>query len=188
MNKKAVQGPVTVQLMLFVIVAFLAIIFLGIYLFTFNLVNDNLGQNITVGAVNLQNATAQTFGQMNTAFINTVDIFGVGILLMMVIVMLLNGFLLGQDNSKLWIIGDIFIIVFAFIMAVYVSQIYEVFITGISIFPAFESIYIDDLAKSSKFILNLPIYIATIGALIMIISYSQLGNNESGGQNVLGFG
>lgn len=187
MNKKGVQGPVTIQMFLYVLVTLFVVIFLGIYLYAFNLINDNLGIDVEVGNVNLQNVTADTFGQINSAFTTNADILGIVILLIMSVAMMLNGFFLGRDNSKLWIVGDIFIIVFVFILAVYVAQIYDTFLTGIASIPALESVYIDDLSKSSKFILNLPIYVATIGALIMIISYSQLNSKESGGANVLGF-
>jgi len=187
MNKKGVQGPVTIQLFLYVIVAMLAIIFLGVGLYSFNLINDNLGIDLEIGNVNLQNVTADTFGQINSAFTTNADILGITLLLAMSIAMMLNGFFLGRDNSKLWIIGDIFIILFVFILAVYISQVFDSFLTGIAITPDLESIYIDDLSKSSKFILNLPMFVATIGALIMIISYSQLANRKSGGENILGF-
>ena len=106
----------------------------------------------------------------------------------MAVGMMLNGFFLGRDNSKLWIVGDIFLLLGIFILSVYISIVYDQFITATASVPDLEGVFVDDLAKSSKFVLNLPIYVATIGALIMIISYSQLGKRESGGEDVLGFG
>ena len=182
-NKKGVQGPVTIQMFLFVIVAFLAIVFLGLYVFVFDLITSNIGVDIDVGNVNLQNITNQTLGQLNIALGLNADILGVILLLMMAVMMILNGFFLGRGNSRLWLIGDIFILVFVFILAVYIAQIYDVFINSTTLLD----VYINDLPRSSKFILNLPIYVATIGALIMIVSYSAINEVSRGQANVLGF-
>ena len=183
MNKKAVQGPVTIQMFLFLFAAFFLILFLGLYVFAFNLVNDNLSVDIEVGQVNLKNVTDSTFGQINTALTNNADILGMVLLLMMSVMMMINGFFLGRDNSKLWIIGDIFILIFVFILSVYIAQIYDTFINATTTLDVF----INDLPKSSKFIINLPIYVATIGALIMIVSYSAINSREEGQPDVLGF-
>lgn len=182
-NKRGIQGPVTIQMFLFVIVAFLAIIFLGLYVFVFDLVTTNIGIDVDVGQVNLQDVTNQTLGKLNIALGLNADILGVILLLMMAVMMILNGFFLGRENSRLWIIGDIFILVFVFILSVYIAQIYSTFINSTTLLD----VYINDLPKSSKFILNLPIYIATIGALIMIVSYSAINETQRGQANVLGF-
>lgn len=183
-NKKGVQGPVTIQMFLFVIVAFFVILFLGLYVFVFDLLTTNLAIDIDVGQVNLGNVTNQTLGQLNVALGNNADILGMVVLLMMVVMMLLNGFLLGRGNSRLWIVGDIFILVFVFIFAVYISQIYDTFINSTTLL---DDVFINTLSKSSKFILNLPIYVATIGALIMIVSYAAINEVQRGQANVLGF-
>jgi len=183
LNKKGVQGPVTIQLFLFIIVAFLAIVFLGIYVFAFNTITDNIGVDVDVGNVNLQNITNSTLGQINVALSLNADILGIILLLMMAVLMILNGFLLGRGNSRLWIVGDIFILVFVFIFSIYISQIYDTFINSTTLLDVF----INDLPNSSTFILNLPIYIATIGALIMIVSYAAINDAKRGEANVLGF-
>ncbi len=182
-NKKGVQGPVTIQMFLFVIIAFFAILFLGLYVFAFDLVTDNLAVDVDVGQVNLKNVTDSTMGQLNIALGLNADILGIVILLMMAVMMILNGFLLGRGNSRLWIVGDIFILIFVFIFAVYIAQVYETFINATTLLD----VYINDLPKSSTFILNLPIYVATIGALIMIVSYSAINELNRGQSNVLGF-
>ncbi len=182
-NKKGVQGPVTIQMFLFVIVAFLAIIFLGIYVFAFDLITSNLAIDVDVGQVNLKNVTDSTLGQLNVALGLNADILGVVLLLGMAMMMIINGFFLGMNNSRLWIVGDIFILVFVFIFSVYIAQVYDTFINATSVLD----VYINDLPKSSKFILNLPIYIASIGALIMVVSYSAINQMQRGQANVLGF-
>ena len=182
-NKKGVQGPVTIQLFFFVIIAFLGIVFWGLYVFAFDTITSNIAVDVDVGNVNLKNVTDSTMGQINVALGLNADILGVIVLLMMSVMMMLNGFFLGKNNSRLWIVGDIFIIVFVFIMAVYVAQVYDTFINSTTLLDVF----INDLPKSSKFILNLPIYVATIGVLIMIVSYSAINNTQRGQSNVLGF-
>ena len=182
-SKKGVQGPVTIQMFLFVIMAFFAILFLGLYVFVFDLVTTNLAIDVDVGNVNLKNVTDSTMGKLNLALGLNADILGLSILLGMVMMMLLNGVLLSQGNSKLWIIGDIFILVFVFIFAVYIAQVYDIFINAAPILD----VYINDMPKSSKFILALPTLVATIGSLIMIISYAAIGDVGRGQPNVLGF-
>ena len=183
MNKKGVQGPVTIQMFLFVFVALFIIMGLGLYVFAFNLITENIGVDVDVGQVNLKNVTDSTLGKINVALGLNADILGVIILLMMSVMMMLNGFFLGRGNSRLWIVGDIFILVFVFILSVYIAQIYSILINASPIL----SVFIDDLPKSSTFILNLPIYTATIGALIMIVSYAAINERGRGQANVLGF-
>lgn len=183
MNRKGIQGPVTIMLFIFIFAAFFLILFLGIGLFGFNLVNEQLDQNITIGQVNLQTVNLQTFGALSVAFATNADILGIAVLLGMSLFMISIGFFLGRDNSKIWIVADIFILIFAFILAVYISQIYDLFINATDVLD----VYIEDLPRSSKFILNLPGLVATIGALIMIVSYSEIAKRKGTETNVLGF-
>ncbi len=177
-NKK---GMATIGIFIFIFAAFFIAIFLGITLFIFNQINDVLDIDVDVGQVNLKDINAQTFGQINTGFINNADIIGMMILLSMCLLMILNGFFLGSKFPKLFFILDIFILVFVFITAVYLSQTYEIFINSTSVLD----LYINDIPNTSKFILNLPLIVGTLGALIMIFSYSGL-NKERGDLNVQG--
>jgi len=95
-NKKGVQGPVTIQMFLFVIVAFFVILFLGLYVFVFDTVTTNIGVDVDVGNVNLKNVTDSTLGQLNIALGLNADILGIILLLGMVMMMLLNGVFFGK--------------------------------------------------------------------------------------------
>lgn len=180
MNKKAMS---VFPLFLFIFGVFFLAIFLGIALFIFNQVNDVFDTDIDVGQVNLKDINADTFGKMNTGFIDNADLIGIMLLLVMSVLMILNGYFIGSKYPKLFMVVDILILVFIFITSVYISQVYEIFINSTEILD----LYINDIPKTSKFILNLPLIIGTLGALIMIFSYSGLGRKNRGETNVAGF-
>lgn len=180
MNKK---GSVIIQLFIFVFAVFFIGLFLGLTLWGFNLVNDVLDQDVEVGQVNLGEINALTFGKINTGFIANADTIGIVVLLGMCLLMILNGYFFGSKYPKFFLAIDILILVFVFITSVYLSQVYEVFINSTTLFDLFK----DDIPKTSKFILNLPTIIATIGSLIMIVSYSGLRKAEQNrGTNIYG--
>ena len=82
------------------------------------------------------------------------------------------------------LIIDIFILIFVFIFAVYVSQIYDTFINAES--QGILDPFVDDIPKTSRFMLKLPTYVSTIGVLIMILSYIGSRRRQEEVQ-VLGF-
>lgn len=183
------RGMTTLQIFFFIFACFFGIVFLGLAIWSFSLVHNVLGIDVMVGQVNLGNATNSTFGQIATAFSDNGDALGIVFMLGMVILMIVNGFFLGSKYPRLFIILDIFILVFAFILAVYISQTYNTLINS----SAFFSFYADDLPKSSTFLLNLPIFVSIIGVLIMIVSYAGIKkdpNVEQYGETptVLGYG
>lgn len=180
MNKK---GLTTFQIFLFIFLAFFVAIALGLMLFGSNLITETLGQDVEVGQVNLQNVTQDTIGRLNTAFFDNADTIGIVIILGMCLLMILNAYFLGGTTPKLFLIFDIFILVFAFILAVYVSQTYSLLINSTTYF----NLFMTDLPKVSKFVLNLPLYLSTIGVLIMIITYSGIGRDVQKEVDVYGY-
>lgn len=177
MNKR---GTSSAQLFLFVFAAFFIIVFLGIVLFVFGQVNGILNIDVDVGQVNLADINSQTFGQINTAFFNNADTIGTIMLLGMVVLMMLNAFIFGKEYPKIFFVLDFVILIAIFITSVYISQIYDTLIHATTLL---ESIYVNDIPKSSKFVLNLPYIIGTIGALLMVLSYSGI-NKENEDINV----
>lgn len=166
-------------LILFLVVA----IMIGVLLIMFNNVNDVFDEDVDVGQVNLAEVNNQTFGRMNTAFINSADYIGVFLLFGMVLAMILNAYFLGSRYPKVFFVVDIFILLFAFILAVYVSRVYDTLIHSADIFSVFR----DDLPKTSKFLLNLPVITTIVGIIIMIISYSSIKRDDKGAVNVYGY-
>lgn len=167
-----------------IFVALLFAIFLGLAVFGFNTANDVLSIDVDIGQVNLKTVSDATFGQINQGIINNADTIGIIFLLGMVLLMILNGFFLGSKMPKLFFVVDMFLLILFFIPAIYVSQVYEIFINST---PILSSTYIDILPKTSKFLLNLPEIIASAGIITMILSYSGLGKKEDEQSiNVLG--
>lgn len=169
-----------------IFVSILFSIFLGVAVYSFNLVNDVLSQDVDIGQVNLKTVTETTFGQINTGIITNADTIGIIMLLGMCLLMILNGYYLGSKNPKIFFVVDVFLLILFFIPAIYVSQMYETFI-NISIF---NNVFINIIPKVSKFMLNLPVITATVGVITMILSYAGIRKDDElrgGDVSVLGY-
>lgn len=183
-NKKGTSVIWGFMIMFF---AFFLALGLGITVLGFGLVNDVLSQDVDLGQVNLKNVSDTTFGQINTGLVDNADTLGVIMLLGMCLLMILNGYYLGSKSPKMFFIVDIFLLALFFIPSIYISQVYEIFINSA---PIFSDIFIDVIPKTSKFILNLPTIIGTVGVITMIVSYAGIRRDDekAGGEvNVLGY-
>ncbi len=170
-----------------IVIALLGSIFLGITVYAFNTVNDVLRQDVDIGQVNLRNVSDTTFGQINTGMINNADTIGIIMLLGMSLLMIMNGYYMGSKNPKIFFVIDIFLLALFFIPAIYISQIYEIFINSSTVFS---STFTDVIPKTSKFMLNLPTIIGTVGVITMILSYAGIRRDDElrgGDINVLGY-
>lgn len=173
-------------LMYYVFIFLLIALTIGILVIIFVAVDDSLDVDIAVGQVNLREVNNQTIGQVRDGFEQQADNIGLGIIFGTVLVMLFSALFFSKNDSKLWIIIDIFVLVFAFILAVYVAQTYDVLISSTSYLDTF----INDIPNTSKFILNLPLYVGSAGVLMMILSYAGIkrrDRTEERGEEVLGF-
>jgi hypothetical protein len=182
-NKK---GSSVIWGLVIILSSILIAVFLGITVFSFNLVNDVISQDVEIGQVNLKNISDTTFGQINTGIVNNADTFGIILLLGMCLLMIINGYYIGSKNPKMFFIIDIFLLALFFIPSIYISQIYETFINSSTVFS---STFIDIIPKTSKFMLNLPKIIASVGVITMIVSYAGIRKDDAVGEgvNVLGF-
>lgn len=172
MKKKSMA---TLEIIPYLFGLLMVVIFLGIAIYSFQLVSSSLNQDVDIGQTNLADVNALTFGKMTNAFVSNADNIGLAIIIGMSLLMILNAFLLSLSYPKVFIILDILILVFAFILAVYISQAYSTYINGVS---GTIDVYVDNLPKSSAFVLNLPSFVATLGAIIIIISYSGIGREN----------
>lgn len=160
--------------------AFLGAILLGVAVFGFNLTNSVLSQDIDLGnGVNLKTISDLTFGKINTAVQENADGIGVILLFGMCLFMIVNGFFFGEQYPKIFIIVDLILIVGFFIISAYVTSTYQTFINSTELL---QSTYTDVIPKTSKFILNLPVIMGTVGILTMIVSYSGLNKRRGGGE------
>lgn len=162
-----------------VFVAFFAVLFLGLAALSYSYVNDALDQNITIGDRSLAQYNNDTFGAVVNAFIASVDVLALSVLLGMCVVLVAGGFFLG-DNNKYWIPFDVFMICMAFLISIYISQTYDIIIST----DLLGDFFVDNLPKSSTFVLNLPTIVATLGALIMIATYATTRRKQP---EVLGY-
>ena len=162
-------------------------IFLGVAVFAFDLVNDVLSEDVDMGQVNLKEISEATFGQINSGLLDNADTIGIIILLGMCLMMIINGYYIGSKNPKLFFVIDIFLLALFFIPSIYVSQIYETFINSSTVF---QDTFINGIPNVSKFMLNLPTIIASVGVITMIISYAGIRKDDDivrGDVNVLGY-
>lgn len=171
----------TFQLFLFLFFFLLVAVGIGIVLILFDQVDTALDEDIDVGQVNLRAIKNQTFGQINDAMQVQADTIGIMLLFGMVLFMIVNAYF-NKTSLRLMIIVDIFLIVFAFILAIYISQTYETLINSDSILDPF----INTIPNTSKFMLNLPIIVSASGILIMIVSYVRMRRRPDQ-EPVLGF-
>ena len=162
------RGLVTLGVIIFVFMIFLWVLFIGIYATIFSLIYNNLNIDLAVGQVNLGTITQSTFGQIATAFLSKADILGYALIFGMVLNMFASAYFFRGKYPKLFIIIDIMILVFAYIVAVYVSGAYEFVINSTTEL----SVFIDNMARSSTFLLRLPLWVSIIGVIIMILSYA----------------
>ncbi len=168
MNLKNKRGFVTLEIFIFIFTILIWIILLGIFGLISSLIDTNLDIDVEVGQVNLGNITQQTFGQINAGLIVNLDILGYIIIFGLILNMFVSAYLFRGKNPRLFIIIDIVLLVFAYILAVYVSNTYEILINSTSLL----NIYINNMAKSSTFLLRLPTFVSIIGVVMMVLSYA----------------
>ena len=152
-------------------VALVGVILLGVGIYGFNLTNSVLSQDIDLGnGVNLKDISEATFGKVNTGLIENGDTIGIVLLFGMCLFMIVNGYFFGEQYPKLFILIDLVLLVLFFIPASYISSTYETFIN----IEILSSTFIDILPKTSKFVLNLPLIMGTVGIITMILTYAGI--------------
>lgn len=162
------KGLTTISVFSFIFLVFIWILFLGILVTIFNLTTTNLDLDIEIGQVNLGEIVQDTFGKLNMGFLGSADTIGYVIIFGLIITMFANAYIFRGEYPKLFIIVDIILLVFAYILAVYVANVYEILINSTSIL----NVYIVNLPKTSTFILKLPLFVSIIGIIIMVLSYA----------------
>ena len=171
-NKKNKKGISTVFLIVGLIAVFFAVIFLIIVGIVSVNINNALSQNVTIGQVNLKTVSDDTFGKFNTMILDNADWWGIAIIFGMVLGLFLTSYFARNTFVKIGIVIDIFMIFAAFILSLYLSTIYsEVVLALSSADQTFAQVY---LSNTSYFILNLPLFTAIIGVVMMILFYSGI--------------
>lgn len=179
-NKKG--SIATANLFLFIILAFVVVLLFGTFLYCYNAITTSLlTAPVEVGAVNLTEATEKTMGQINTAMLKHANIVAIFFLFAMVLAMFLLAYLTRDENPSIFFVLDILIIIFAYILAVYISNSYE---TVLGSLP-FSSIFTTNLNYATSFLLLLPKITLIVGVITMIIAYSAIPKTKE--EEVAGF-
>lgn len=178
-NKKGLANS---WLFFFIIVSFLVVILLGIFLYTYDTITTSLiDQGGMVGQVNLTVATQSTMGKINSGMLNQANIFSILLLFGMAFGLIFGAYLTRHEHPLIFFVVDIIILIFAYIIATYISNSYETVITALP----FSTIYTSNMNYASTFVLKLPLITTILGVVIMIVSYSGIGANKQ--EEVAGF-
>ena len=168
MNKKG--QFVLKDLFTFLVVSLLIVIIIIFMLYVFVQVDTALSGNIMAGQVNLSNESANTIGKITTAFLSNADLIGILFLFGLVLAIMLNGFLTREMNPTVFFVIDFIILIFAYILAVYISNSYETLL----LFLPFKDLIITNMPQSSRFLLLLPKITLITGAITLIITYAGI--------------
>jgi hypothetical protein len=167
-NKK---GLATIYLIFLLVFAFIFIIGFGLLVFGMNSINNEISTgDVMAGQVNFTNASQLTFGKATTGLNNVANWLGVGILFAMFIGMMINAYMNRENNPKVFFIVDFIILFVAFILSLYISNLYAE-IVGIDELSSTFSTY---LPAAATFMLKLPLITIIAGILMMILSYSGI--------------
>jgi hypothetical protein len=176
MVSKNKKGFSTLMLFVFVIVGIVLLVLLGVVVYSFNLVDDSFSMiNFTIGNSSFQDVYNQTL-QIGVTSLNTTmpALISTAVLLGMVLVMMLVGYNMAKI-SRLWMLLDIALIIGAEILAVAISDSFTTFINSS---PEMLAIFSTTLSPSARYIINLPIIVPVVGALIMLTTYLTTTKKE----------
>lgn len=166
------RGQMTILMVVMLVVVLLGSILLLVGGIAVTRFNTALDQDIDLGQVNLQQVNADTFGKVNEMVVNNADWWGICLIFGMIMGLFLSAYFTRGRFPKWGIVLDIFIIVCIFLASLYISSSYSTLLTGLQ--NAGETFLEDTTPKTSMFILNLPIFVGVIGAIMMILFHSSI--------------
>ena len=166
------KGQMSVFLFLIIVGLFFSLILIFVGGIITIKINNALDQNINIGQVNLRTLNADTFGIFATTYLDNADWWALSILFGMIFGLFLSAYFIRRTYPKMGLIFDIFIIIVAFIVSLYISASYSTILTALS--GAGETFLEDYTPKASMFLLNLPIFIVIIGVIVMILFHSSI--------------
>lgn len=165
------------MLIVMAMLAIMLVIILGIMVYGFDLVNTSFNSiDFTIGNTSFNESYQQTLSQGVSAMRITVPrTVGLGVLFGMIIVMFLIGYF-APKIDPLWILLDIFVLIFCEIIVFIGSQSLSNLINSS---PKFLEIYgSGSLYEAATFVLNLPVYLPIIGVLVMVATYIMNKNQN----------
>ncbi len=165
------KGQITIGLMMLIGLAFMFVLITGTMLYLYGIVDVSLGSgNIAGNGVNISNISDNTIGKVNDAFINSADLIAVLFIFGFILGLFIAAYMLRGQTPLMFFMVDFILIIFAYILAIYVSNTYE---TVLAALP-YSATIITNMNLSSSLLLNLPRLIIITGAITMIISYAGI--------------
>lgn len=168
-NKKSQSTVLMVILLLFL---FLGLIILFVVGFASKEINEALDKNISLGQVNLAEENAKTIGKFNEMVVVNADWWGISLIFGMIMGLFLSAYFLRGRFPKWGLILDIFLILFAFLISLYLSATYQTLLDSLASIG--ETFLEDSVTKTSMFMLNLPVFVVIIGVVMMILFHSSI--------------
>lgn len=135
-------------------------------------IDEALSTNITLGQVNLANINSQTYGVWADSVLNNSDWWGLGTIFGLILGLFLSAYFTRNSFPKMGIVLDIFIIVGVFVFSLYLRDVYLTLMEALA--AAGETFLEVFLPNTSQFIINLPVYVVIIGAIMMILFHSSI--------------
>lgn len=164
------KGQSTIQLFTLIVISLVLVLVIGTYLFFFGFLNAAFQGDLNGGQVNLTEASDDTFGKINSGLINSADLIGIFFLFGVVFSIIITGFLTRNQTPKLMFMVDFLVLIFAYILAVYISNAYE---TILQTLP-FTDLIAANLGNTSRFVLFLPTITVVTGFITIILTYAGI--------------
>lgn len=172
MIKRNKKGQMTILISFLIVGLFIGLIFLLVIGLISTKINDALNINETIGNVNLAEENAKHWGKFNEMVVVGADWWGMAIIFGTVLGLFASSYFLRDRFPKWGLILDIFIILMAFIISLYISSAYSQVLDA---FAEIDETFLEDhVTKTSMFMVNLPIFIVIIGVVMMILFHSSI--------------
>lgn len=164
---------------LWMVMAFIIVMFFGMWLYGINLVDSSLadidtpiGANTTVSEI-----SADTFGQM-AAGLTQLRLLSFVLIIGMILTIFISNFLV--KAHPVFFIPHVFINILGIILAVIISNTYETFLTDANIGTTLQS-----FSASNFILLNLPYFAAIVGFLGAIFLFAGIIRDSGAGGSVI---
>ena len=170
LNRKT--GQLTIFMMLLLVGLFIGLVLLLVGGVMVIKMDDALAIDLDLGQVNMEDSYANTFGKFTEMYKVSADWWGISLIFGMVMGLFLSAYFTRNSFPKWGIIIDIFIIIGIFIASLYVSASYSTTLDALA--SAGETFLEDYATRTSKFMINLPIYVVIIGVVMMILFHASI--------------
>lgn len=165
-NKK---GASTFGIILLILVGFFLLIFMIVLSYSMGIVDDSFSKLTgQIGNTSINGTYIQLMQPGVLSVKTTVpQVISTGVLLGMVLLMVIVGYN-KKKVKQIWAILDLVILILCEALAVLIASSFQSFLDSNE---AFTAIARDILPGGAKFILNMPILVPIIGAVIMLATY-----------------